>query len=473
MRQHCRITNCRGNLNTQPANPKPPGKPEDIIEKSTYKWRGYANKQFEENISSIYEKIVYWKKNIFLLPTGECGRCCIDETTMLIDAWARGSPLKNIALKAVMIMPSLLLQKTSEDSKGKNHTKALERILKLWTDGHFAELLKEAETIQSSLKQVNAPKTIAQLSKKFVEQMQRGNVDSAIKLIINNMQNGILPLADTTPNLLKQKHPKSAPTTEEVLLPEQPESIHRIKYDNINADAVHKAALKIEGGSEPSGMDADGWKGILTSRQFAESSTGLCTTIVTVIKKLCTDKDLPNNLEVFLSCCLIPLDKNPAFQPIGVGEVLRRIVGKVIVSILRDGSITSVGLLQICAGPESGCKAAVHALSKIYKEEHTEAVLLVDAANAFSSVNRKIFLHNINEVCPSIGIYVENCYILPSRLFIIGWSEIKSSDGTTQGDPVAMPICALSVIPLTLMVLEITNTNTNSDAKMVAYANDF
>ena len=54
----------------QPANPKPPDKPEDIIETSTYKWREYTNKQFEENVS-IYEKIDYWKKNFFLLPTGK------------------------------------------------------------------------------------------------------------------------------------------------------------------------------------------------------------------------------------------------------------------------------------------------------------------------------------------------------------------------------------------------------------------
>ena len=62
---------------------------------------------------------------------------------------------------------------------------------------------------------------------------------------------------------MKQKHPKSALSTEEVLLPDQPESIHQVKYENINADAVRKAVLKTSGGSEPSGMDAAGWKRIL------------------------------------------------------------------------------------------------------------------------------------------------------------------------------------------------------------------
>lgn len=70
-----------------------------------------------------------------------------------------------------MIMPSLLLQKLSKDSKTKSHTKTLERRLQLWTDKHLAERLKENETIQSSPKQINAPKTSSLISKKLVEQM--------------------------------------------------------------------------------------------------------------------------------------------------------------------------------------------------------------------------------------------------------------------------------------------------------------
>ena len=44
------------------------------------------------------------------------------------------------------------------------------------------------------------------------------------------MQNGTQCLTETTSNLLKQKHPRSALSTEKVLLPDQPESIHQIKY---------------------------------------------------------------------------------------------------------------------------------------------------------------------------------------------------------------------------------------------------
>ena len=90
-------------------------------------------------------------------------------------------------------------------------------------------------------------------------------------------------------------------------------------------------------------MDADGWKRILTSKQFAESPTDLCTTIANVIKKLCIEKDLANTLEAFLPCSLIPLDKKLGSRPISAGELLRKIIGKLIVSTLRDDIITSVG----------------------------------------------------------------------------------------------------------------------------------
>ena len=84
----------------------------------------------------------------------------------------------------------------------------------------------------------------------------------------------------------------------------------------------------------------------------------------------------------------------------------------------------------------------------IYKDEHTEAVLLVDAENAFNSISRNVMIHNISLVCPAISTYVSDFY--PSaarRLFVIGGKEILSKEGTTQGDPTSMGTCALGVTP--------------------------
>ena len=42
---------------------------------------------------------------------------------------------------------------------------------------------------------------------------------------------------------------------------------------------------------------------------------------------------------------------------------------------------------QLIAGQEAGAEAAIHAMQDIFANEDTEAVLLIDAENAFNSIN--------------------------------------------------------------------------------------
>ena len=129
----------------------------------------------------------------------------------------------------------------------------------------------------------------------------------------------------------------------------------------------------------------------------------------------------------------------------------------------------SAGSLQLCAGQKSGCEAAAHAMRMIFQEEETDAVLLIDASNAFNCLNRKAMLHNIKYLCPEMATYVTNCYKVPSRLFVAGGVEISSSEGTTQGDPSAMPSYAIGILPfLSLIKPEIQPEK----MKQVAYADD-
>ena len=96
------------------------------------------------------------------------------------------------------------------------------------------------------------------------------------------------------------------------------------------------------GGSGLSGMDADGWRRILTSNSFGESSTDICIALANVAKKLCVESDQTDSVEVFLANRLIPFDKNPGLRPTGVGEVIRRIIGKAVVHTLKEDIIRSV-----------------------------------------------------------------------------------------------------------------------------------
>jgi len=52
-----------------------------------------------------------------------------------------------------------------------------------------------------------------------------------------------------------------------------------------------------------------------------------------------------------------------------------------VLTILKMEILEAAGPLQLCAGQDAGCEAAVHAMRHVFNEDDTEAVLLVDASN--------------------------------------------------------------------------------------------
>ena len=71
----------------------------------------------------------------------------------------------------------------------------------------------------------------------------------------------------------------------------------------------------------------------------------------------------------------------------------------------------------------------------------------VDASNAFDSLNRRAALLNMFHLCPPLAITLTNTYRNAAALFIDG-NTLWSSEGTTQGDLLAMPMYAISLVPL-------------------------
>ena len=74
-------------------------------------WGPWNEKDLKQIINSCYKESTKWRRNLFLLPSGSTGKQFITEMTRLISEWNKSSPMYEIALISVMIMPSLLLQK--------------------------------------------------------------------------------------------------------------------------------------------------------------------------------------------------------------------------------------------------------------------------------------------------------------------------------------------------------------------------
>ncbi len=108
----------------------------------------------------------------------------------------------------------------------------------------------------------------------------------------------------------------------------------------------------------------------------------------------------------------------------------------------------AAGPLQVSTGLKGGAEAAIHSMKAIFDNEATDAIILVDAANAFNRLNRDVALHNMQFICPPFATILINTYRTPARLFIVNGGEIESAEGTTQGDTLAMAFYGLSTKPI-------------------------
>ena len=193
-------------------------------------------------------------------------------------------------------------------------------------------------------------------------------------------------------------------------------------FECLNGDVIKNVALHSKGSAGPSGVDAVAGRRMCSS--YKEASSNLCEALARVARRICTTMVPPDGLGALLACRLVPLNKNPWVCPIGVGEVARRIICKAIMIVVKKDVMVSAGPLQMCTGIPSGCEAAVHAMTELFKEPESQGLLLVDAENAFNSLNRKVALHNISYVCPALAIVLNNCYRMPSCLIVPGGGEL-------------------------------------------------
>jgi len=406
-------------------------------------------------LNAAYEEIVHFKPNQFSIPQGAMGSQFVNIIAQLLQCFGDESRGEGMALKAAMVATQLLLQQPHRTFDRQAHLDCLTRRLLLWQDGDIDELMRESRYIQQQLKEATPTsdrregrKDDARIFSSFVT---NGKISAATAMLAPGGTGGVHSL-DTVlqersvGDILREKHPPAAPLHHDGVIQGEPPLVpHPVLFTNINRDAIKSAALNTMGAAGPSGMDAAEWRRMCTS--FKAASDGLCDALARCAKRIAANYIDPASLEAYVACRLIPLDKQPGVRPIGIGEVMRRIIGKAILAVASRAVEKAAGSTQLCAGQESGVEAAIHAMRTAYEQEEVQGVLLADASNAFNCLNRSVCIANIRHLCPELHPVIANTYRMPARLFV-GGEEIASCEGTTQGDPLAMPMYALGTIPL-------------------------
>ncbi|XP_019860066.1 PREDICTED: uncharacterized protein LOC109588333 [Amphimedon queenslandica] len=337
-------------------------------------------------------------------------------------------------------MPTLLLQNPSPKSKSRDHITYLERRLNSWEKGDMLALVEEGRSIQRQFKpRPTTWKAQVNLANRFAKLMFKGDVAGAIRMLSSTSSGGVLHVQEqldstsgdpaTVLDALKQKHPPPQPTFSQAVIPgEPPLPPHPAFYDCLTADTIRQAALRTKGSAGPSGLSAWHWRRICTS--FKTASSDLCHSLALVCRRLCTTYVDPKGLAPLLVCRLIALNKCPGVRPIGVCETVRQVISKAILMVTKDDLREAAGALQLCAGQTLGIEAAIHAVHSIFSAVESEAILLVDASNAFNSLNRQVALRNVRHLCPPIATVLINTYRVSSELLVDN-QVLWSREGTT------------------------------------------
>ena len=374
---------------------------------------------------------------------GNTGRTFIGMLSTLFHAFGNDSlGSADYAMKAAMVMQQLLLQKPVGKLTFAVSKECLQRRIASWNKGAVRELLRESTTVQHQLAEHRSrhrgrdgPTTDP--ARKFASNIEQGKLSAAIRQLSPDQGGGVLDLDDV---IIERRQSERCCAVNILLLSQLPRR-HSSKGNHqrnptqcyspcsLDRTAIRRAALHAGGAAGPSGMDADRWRRMCTA--FGDASEDLCDALACSARRITTSYINPAALEAFVACRLIPLDKKPGVRPIGIGETVRRIIGKAILGVTGASIREATGSLQLCGGQECGIEAAIHAMHDTFGAEDVDAVLLMDATNAFNRLNREACMRNVTHLCPAITPAIINCYRHPARLFV-GGECLLSCEGTIR-----------------------------------------
>ena len=101
--------------------------------------------------------------------------------------------MKADAMKVLMVLPDLLLQKPTRKSKAKDSNQAFRRSLEEWNKGHIRGLLKEAKQVQSKLDAYHkSHRSNEAIEKTFSSLINDGEINAAMKLLDESFSGGLL-----------------------------------------------------------------------------------------------------------------------------------------------------------------------------------------------------------------------------------------------------------------------------------------
>ena len=257
----------------------------------------------------------------------------------------------------------------------------------------------------------------------------KGKVRSAMRRLSERASGDVLdPMQEvmkgvTVLETLKSKHPE--PHKSHLSSRLQVLVLSEFEDVIISSASIEKTTRFLQGSLGISGTDSEHWQTVLI-RHGAHSSH-LRDEVATLATKTC-NQILPwSKVRALVSGRLIGLDKCPGVRSIGIGECLRRIICKSVAEFTKIDLEETCSTDQLACGLKAGVEGAIQALSDVFDDnkENGCGMMLMDASNAFNSLNRETALWNARILWPRCSRFLLKTYrgfslLAPMKWYTVG-----------------------------------------------------
>jgi len=323
----------------------------------------------------------------------------------------------------------------------------LERIRR-WERGEIKNLVDEADALRRSTTTRSARRGRGPMSGN--EPADQGFSDGARRAIRRAIQDGALSKAA---KIALSDHCELMTDAEEPLRRLHPPgnpvacSVDDTFIVDFEAEEVTRAIKSFPPGSSggPSGLRAS---------HLVCPDSSIHNRLVGALAKfasLFASGRLPPHCRVLCQARLIALPKKPSgVRPIAVGETLRRIAAKCLVARFQPEAVENLTPLQLGVGVPGAAEVVVHHYSHWRREvpaDSDNAMLLIDFANAFNTLDRGSMIDAIKSRAPQFYNYATRRRVFP---LVGAWHAARGCmrpvilfRGRAEPRGISCPACAI------------------------------
>ena len=426
------------------------------------------------------------------VPNGPVGR----QFVVMLTAEMKGVRTRKWNSERPLIFPKVILVTTQGVRRATDIKRRVAQRLKLWEEGKYATLLSDLELELRQRRSNGAKRTEEQEARAFNAKVLGGRLRQGVRALTQRDGGGVLSPDDICAKahkpvleVLRDKHPPLRDPPEADLgdgafepYPTVPDVIP-LTFTN---EMVEKMASRISGAGGNSGTDSVDLANWLL--RFGDASNGLRTEMVAYAHWLSNHSPPWAAIRALMCNRTMALDKQPGTRPVGIGEIIRRFLAKLVISACGAEITAACGNHNLCAGLPAGIEGAVHAIQheldgrEVYPpppppppttptmdvdppatqdddtlgiippEDDVKLLLLVDARNGFNELGRKAMLWTARHQWPSSARFAFNCYRHWSTLVVRRDQQpaelLYSREGVVQGDPLSMLLYGAALTPM-------------------------